>query len=156
MRQENLATIRPYLSSVGPTLSFGGIQAFDKTEFESQLKTCRKYDCCIPGDFIKEYAFTHSFPPSMGQLEKVALDLGSTDPSLPLTFSMPIGLAGMVGQPAPSKEEGVILIANDHIWYGFLIFFAGRVKCNDVRNIKRCTDMLRRIHVTFHMCLFVA
>ena len=90
--------------SLGPTLPWGGVQAYSKDEYAANLQTSRLFDCTVSADFFKEGRWTHSFPPSIGQLERVAQDLTAmAQETRPLVLDT-IAVAAMAGQAAPSKD----------------------------------------------------
>ena len=51
------------------------------------------------------------------------------------------------------EEDGLIFLSNDYTFYGLLMFFGNAIKAKDAASVKKVTELLRRIRVTFHHCV---
>ncbi len=88
----------------------------------------------------------------MGQLERVSDDLAAMAlDDKPLVLDT-IAVAAMAGHAPPSKETGLILLSNDYSFYGLLFFFGKVLEAKEASTVKKVTELMRRIRVTFHLC----
>ena len=67
-RQEIYDEVAPFLKTIEPGISWGGINCFDAHEYDSNLSASKRYECTVTGDIFKPYFFAHRFPPSKGQV----------------------------------------------------------------------------------------
>lgn len=137
-------------------MAFGGLQPYDAKEWSSVLSEANEYTCLVDGLWIKEMSFVHKFPPGLGQIENVCSHLKTqSDDDKPLILP-PIGVAAVCGGSPPQRETGLQMMSNEHVWYGFLMYFAEKIRSKEGKLVKKCTEVLRRIPVVFHLCPLTA
>ncbi|CAE7474540.1 unnamed protein product, partial [Symbiodinium pilosum] len=144
--------VTPFLKTIEPGISFGGIACCDQHEYEANLSVSKIYDCTVTGDMFKPFFFTHRFPPSEGQVLRMAKHFEtSSESESEILWPSPISLWARDKRTMPKPGEGTPL-ANDVVWLGFLKYFADQIEKKAAEEIKKCRQALRRVRVTFHFC----
>ena len=144
--------VTPFLKKIEPGISFGGIACCDQHEYEANLSVSKIYDCTVTGDMFKPFFFTHRFPPSEGQVLRMAKHFETLSGSeSEVLWPSPISLWARDKRTMPKPGEGTPL-ANDVVWLGFLKYFADQIENKAAEEIKKCRQALRRVRVTFHFC----
>ena len=151
--QEIYDEVAPFLKTIEPGISWGGINCLDAHEYDSNLSASRRYECTVTGDIFKPYFFAHRFPPFQGQVLRMAEHFATAtgSESDAVIWPSPIDLLARDSKSVPNAGEASPL-ANDVVWLGFLKYFADQIKTKDAESIKKCRHALRRVRVTFHLC----
>ena len=110
-----------------------------------------EYTCLLQPSLFAEHCYTHEFPPSVGQLERVADEyLRRAETESCLTLPAAIDLVATDYSHVP---ESVCILANEAIWFGLLLAIhksvQGKVNAEIVRQLREC---LGRVKCTFHLC----
>ncbi|CAK9021842.1 Uncharacterized protein (Fragment) [Durusdinium trenchii] len=140
--------VDPFLKSIEEGISFGGISAYDAEEFVACCKNAGRYECTIQGDFFKHHCYAHTFPPSVGQIQRMAADFCQrSQASHVLQWPQPVDVQVISGKP---RKGNVTTLANEALWFGFLKYFADQIEAKNAPEISKCRNALRRVRVTFH------
>ena len=114
-----------------------------------------EYTCILDPTFFGEHCYVHQFPPSAGQLARVAEDyLSRARTEAHVGLHEPIALLAMDPQQLPTKQS-VIILGNESLWFGLLVAIHKAVRDPahiDAEVVQKLGECLRRIKVTFHLC----
>ena len=110
-----------------------------------------EYTCLLQPGLFPEHCYTHEFPPSVGQLERVADDyLRRAQTETFLTIPAPIDL---VVTDFSNVPESVCILANEAIWFGLLLTIHKSAQGKaDPAILQKLRECLGRVKCTFHFC----
>ena len=154
--QDIYKQLASYLKSTDVGIGFGGVGAYDVVECKAALAVAGVYECTVTVNAFAEHCYVHTFPPSRGQIERMAEHIGLVNEQVEnetgLLLPASIAILALAGKEHDITAQNLTILGNDVVLFGFLKFMSDMVSQKDTARIKQCRHALRRIRCKFIPC----